>query len=110
MLRAVNSLILFACLRVAARNVTFVQVDLDLYQVGEPQIAPEVEVHGNNSRQLRGPTIQRQSEVEITLGTGAVSTGGRQLQTTTQVSLVFLAALYNAFPESVIMEGRRGSY
>ncbi|CAM9760210.1 unnamed protein product [Ascophyllum nodosum] len=73
-----------------ATDICIVEEDLDLYEAGEPQIPPEVEVPGNNSRQLRGPTIQRQSEEEITPGTGAVFTGGRQLQTTTQIDILVL--------------------
>ena len=65
------------------------QVDLDLYEGGPPLTPLDAEDVGNNSRQLRESIVQRQREVEITSETGAVSTRGRQLQSTTQVTLDF---------------------
>ena len=84
------------------------QVDLDLYEGGQPLTPPDAEDAGNNSRHLRESTVQRQREVEITPETGAVSTRGRQLQSTTQVTLDFSRRSKKIWGGGIIPGERRG--
>ncbi|CAM9759794.1 unnamed protein product [Ascophyllum nodosum] len=74
----------------SATDICIVEVDLDLYEGGPPLTPLDAEDVGNNSRQLRESIVQRQREVEITSETGAVSTRGRQLQSTTQIDILVL--------------------